>query len=164
MLQKIDFHFLLFQMCSVQHALYMWAHIQLSRYYFIVLARSCTLCLPIDFIFAQREWVKLLLCPKKCYFYSPLYIIWLTLTSQIKSIRSSKYTPLYERPNLETTVRVHSKSSSNSNLALRNCNCFVIDITCLVLTKLTVIQLKLQRTLLFVAPQTHSVLVCFVLK
>ena len=34
-------------------------------------------------IFVQRELVKLLSHPKKCYFYSSLYIFWLTMTSQI---------------------------------------------------------------------------------
>ena len=36
--------------------------------------------------FTQRERVKLLSRPKKCYFHSPLYGFWLTMISQIKSI------------------------------------------------------------------------------
>ena len=52
--------------------------------------------LPIDIIFAQREQVKLLSRPKKCHFHSPLYLFWLTMTSQTESLRSAWYTPLYQ--------------------------------------------------------------------
>ena len=39
--------------------------------------------------FVQRERVKLLSRPKKCYFHSPLELFWLTMTSQIESTRLS---------------------------------------------------------------------------
>ena len=39
--------------------------------------------------------------PKKCYFHSPLYGFSLTMMSQIESIRSSQYTPLYENDKFE---------------------------------------------------------------
>ena len=41
--------------------------------------------------FAQRERVKLLSCPKKCYFHSPLELFCLTMTSQIESTSSIQY-------------------------------------------------------------------------
>ena len=55
------------------------------------------MCLPIKVIFAQRERVKLLSSPKKCYFHSPLYVFWLTMTSKIESSRWSLNTLLYEK-------------------------------------------------------------------
>ena len=49
---------------------------------------------------AQRERVKLWSCPKKCYFYSPLYVFWLTMISQIRA----QYTPLYKNEKSECKI------------------------------------------------------------
>ena len=73
-----------------------------------ILVYTLTQCsfmyLPKNVFEAQRERVKLWFRPKKCHFYSPLYVFLLTMTAQIESIRRAQYTPLYENEKFERKI------------------------------------------------------------
>ena len=64
---------------------------------------------------AQRERVKLLSHPKKCYFHSPLVIVWLTMTSPIESTRLTQYTPLYKNEQIESKKSQWRQLKSHHN-------------------------------------------------